>query len=272
MTTRGSCQQQTISFSGRGVTSRQDISVEITRSEPGSGIVFEISHDGTFVPIPAHADFVVHTLRNVALGAGNARLCIVEHFLAAASLFGLTDLLVKVDGPEMPLGDGSAAFWIDLFASAGWRQCTIAPCIKLTEPIVVSNQDKVVLAIPDDRFSVSYHMDWDHPAIGKIWQVWDTTMDISELSHARTFGTISEHKLLGLENEVVSLTTSGFSQPLRFPDEPVRHKLLDLVGDLTLSGVNPMAFAAKFVSIKAGHELDVGLARRLSQAVRSSKL
>lgn len=70
--------------------------------------------------------------------------------------------------------------------------------------------------------------------------------------------------MLGLENDVVSLTADGFTQPLRFEDEPVRHKLLDLVGDLALSGVNPLKFKAKFISIKGGHELDVEMAKRLA--------
>lgn len=122
------------------------------------------------------------------------------------------------------------------------------------------------MAVPADSFSVSYHMDWDHPLIGKRWQAWDASLDPCEIASARTFGSLSEHEMLGLAGEVVSLTANGFTQPLRFPDEPVRHKLLDLVGDLRLTGVNPMAFKASFISIKGGHQLDVELARRLVQA------
>jgi len=256
-----------ISFSGRGVTSRQNVTVEIEPADQGSGITFELRADGKQVLVPARAEFVVNTLRNVVLGASGVRLCIVEHFLAAATLWGLDDLNVRVDGMEMPLGDGSALFWIELFKQAGWERRTVEPSLELMEPIIVKKGDRMLMALPDERFPLSYHMDWDHPLIGKRWQRWDPKVDALEIASARTFGSLKEHQLLGLTDEVVTLTETGFTQPLRFDDEPVRHKLLDLIGDLRLSGVNPMAFKASFVSIKAGHELDVELARRLAQIV-----
>ncbi|HEY9868683.1 MAG TPA: UDP-3-O-acyl-N-acetylglucosamine deacetylase [Candidatus Obscuribacterales bacterium] len=256
-----------VSFAGRGVTSRQTVSVEVEQAEPGRGIVFAVRQGGAAVEIPARWDFVVNTLRNVVLGAQGIRLCIVEHFLAAASLWGLDDLLVRVDGLEMPLGDGSALFWIELFKAAGWERKTVEAHLELKEPVTVQKGERLLMAVPDDRFSMSYHMDWDHPMVGKRWQRWDAGMDPVEIAAARTFGPLKEHQLLGLTDEVVSLTETGFTQELRFQDEPVRHKLLDLLGDLRLSGVNPMRFKARFLSIKAGHELDVEFARRLAQAI-----
>lgn len=261
------CLSSSVSFSGRGVTSKQTVTVEIEPADQGSGITFELRAEATVVKVPARAKFVVNTLRNVVLGADGARLCIVEHFLAAASLWGLDDLIVRVDGPEMPLGDGSALFWIDLFKKAGWERRLVEPHVVVAEAIAVKKGDRMLMALPDERFSMSYHIDWDHPLIGKRWQRWDANEDPLEIARARTFGSLKEHQLLGLTDEVVTLTETGFSQPLRFEDEPVRHKLLDLIGDLRLSGVNPMAFKASFVSIKAGHELDVELARRLAEIV-----
>jgi len=260
-------EQSVISFSGRGLTSRQDVRVEVRRSAPGEGIIFEVARDGRVVELPAKAQFVVNTLRNVVLGREGVRLCIVEHFLSAASLWGLSDLRVKVEGLEMPLGDGSAKFWIDLFENAAWARATVPPSIELEQPIILSRGDRTLLALPDEKFSASYHMDWNHPLIGKRWQTWDTGMDVQEIANARTFGWLKEHQLLGLEKDVVSLTPDGFTEPLRYEDEPVRHKILDLIGDLALSGVNPMAFKARFISIKAGHELDVEMAKQLAQAI-----
>jgi len=266
MTDKARCSAP-ISFTGRGVTSRQNVTVEVEPASPGSGITFVLRANGGTVDVPARAEFVVNTLRNVVLGADGARLCIVEHFLAAACLWGLDDLTVRVDGMEMPLGDGSALFWIELFKKAGLERRTVEPSVELREPIILKKGDRTLMALPDEQFSVSYHMDWDHPQIGKRWQRWHVKIDPLEIASARTFGSLKEHQLLGLTDEVVTLTEDGFTQPLRFDDEPVRHKLLDLVGDLRLSGINPMAFKASFVSIKAGHELDVELARRLSQIV-----
>ncbi len=256
-------------FRGRGITSGRTIEVQIERKPAGHGIVFQLfgAETGEELAIPATAQFVVNTMRNVVIGQGPVRLCIVEHFLAAAGLFGLDDLLVTVDGPEMPLGDGSAAFWIDLFKESLWEARPQTSFANLPETLVIKRGDRVLMAIPDDSFSMSYLMDWNHPLIGRRWQTWSAEMDWQEISRARTFGLLKEHEMLGIANQVVSLTADGFSQPLHWPDEPVRHKLLDLFGDLMLAGVNPRAWKARFISIKAGHELDVEMARKLSRLV-----
>ncbi len=259
----------------RGLTSKSPVKVSVFQAAPGSGITFEIpsktganTGEDPFVRIPAHADYVVNTLRNVVLGEGQARLCIVEHFLAAASLWGATDLLVRVEGPEMPIGDGSAKIWIDQFALAGIPKVEITPQYELPEAFFVAKGDREILAVPADRFSISYMMDWDHPRIGKRWATWQLGQNIAEIGRARTFGSLKEHEMLGLQNDVVSLTEEGFSMPLHFDDEPVHHKLLDLLGDLALVGVNPLSLKIRFFSIKGGHELDVELAKKLRQVLQ----
>ena len=167
----------------------------------------------------------------------------------------------------MPLGDGSGQIWTDLFESGGIKPRKTASTFELNEPIILTKQDRTLMAIPDRSFSVSYLMDWDHPLIGKRWQSWDPLKEITEIASARTFGWLKDHQMLGLQDDVVSLTEDGFTQPLRFEDEPVRHKLFDLVGDLALAGINPLSFKAKFISIKGGHELDVEMAKRLAALV-----
>jgi UDP-3-O-[3-hydroxymyristoyl] N-acetylglucosamine deacetylase len=254
-------------FTGRGITSRREITVqvEVEQREPGHGIVFRIPKPDSsdYVQFPATAKYVVNTLRNVTLGHDGVRLCIVEHFLGAAVLFGLDDILVTIDGPEFPLGDGSARFWLESFRSAGWQPKATASTRQLAAPITCRKGDRSLLAVPDESFSVTYLMDWNHKAIGRCWQTWAPSMPIEDIADARTFGSMQEHQLLGIADEVVSLTADGFSQPLRWPDEPVRHKVLDLVGDLALAGVNPLSWKARFISIKGGHEMDVDLAKQL---------
>jgi UDP-3-O-[3-hydroxymyristoyl] N-acetylglucosamine deacetylase len=261
---------KTIQYSGKGTTSGKNIKVVMERKSKGHGIIFEVTtHSGTAL-IPATAGNVANTLRNVVLGKESIRLCIVEHLLAALALCGISDVHIKVDGPELPLEDGSAKFWVDSLTQAGWKNNPPNATIELEEPIVISpkaaNQSgKLLMAMPDDSFSVSYLMDWDHPLIGKRWQSWTSIQDIHEIADARTFGWMSDHQTLGIAEDSLSLTADGFTKPLRFEDEPVRHKLLDLIGDLTLSGVNPMSFKARFISIKGGHELDVQMAAALSK-------
>jgi UDP-3-O-acyl-N-acetylglucosamine deacetylase len=258
-------QQSKATYTGRGITSRKEIKVEVERRDPGHGIVFRVPKlDGSaVVEIPARTEYVVNTLRNVTLGRDGARLCIVEHFLGAAALFGLNDLLVSVDGLEFPLGDGSGRFWMETFKNAGWQPSLTAATKELKAPITCQKGDRSLLAIPDTNFSVTYLMDWNHPAIGRCWQTWSPDKALEDIADARTFGSMQEHQLLGIADEVVSLTADGFSQPLRWPDEPVRHKLLDLIGDLFLTGINPLAWKARFISIKGGHEMDVDLAKQL---------
>lgn len=262
-----------IVYEGKGITSRQNVRVTISKKEAGHGIVFCIPDkkaDKTYIEIPALAASVVNTLRNVTLGIGSNRLCLVEHILCAVALWGLDDLLIKVEGPEIPLGDGSAMFWLDLLESSGWSKVQPACDQELKEPIIVKKGDRLLMAIPDDSFSVNYMMDWDHPQIGKCWQTWKSEENPRGIGDARTFGSEKEHAMLGISDEVVSMTPNGFSKELRFADEPVRHKLLDLIGDLVLAGINPLRWKARFISIKGGHEMDVEMAKRLSATLKLS--
>ena len=90
---------------------------------------------------------------------------------------------------------------------------------------------------------------------------------MEDVAIARSFGSLKEHQLLGLDEDVVSMTETGFTKDLHWDDEPVRHKLLDLVGDLALLGFNPLKMKAKFISCKGGHELDVDLVKKLLPAI-----
>lgn len=261
-----------VEYKGRGATSKKEIKVVIENGQPGAGINFSVldaraEANGAYVAIPAKAASVVNTLRNVVLGKDAVRLCIVEHVLCAVAIWGLEDVLITVDGPELPLGDGSADFFIELFKSAGVERRVPAADIEITETVTVGSGDRMIIAVPDSKFSLTYLMDWDHPKIGRRWQTFDASKAPEEIATARTFASLKEHQMLGLADDSVSLTEDGFTKPLHFDDEPVRHKLLDLLGDLTLIGVNPMRVKAKFISIKGGHELDVQLARKLAPLV-----
>jgi UDP-3-O-[3-hydroxymyristoyl] N-acetylglucosamine deacetylase len=257
------------SFTGFGTTSRRQIEVAVYNGRQGSGVNFLIAQPDSHgkvtqkAIVPAHVDFVVNTLRNVVLGKDGVRICFVEHILAAAALWGADDLVIEVNGPEIPLGDGSAGFWIKLFEQSGLKRKTPKPVFSLGAPHVVSKGDRQIIALPSERFSITYLIDWQHPMIGKRWCSWNAEEPVDLIADARTFSSQNEQQILGLDDDFVSLTEDGFSKPLRFEDEPVRHKLLDIFGDLTLCGVNPLAIKAQFISIKGGHELDIQMARSL---------
>ena len=249
----------------KGLTSKKQIKTIVQEAKVGSGITFAISKESAEpVILRAVAKNVVNTLRNVTLGDGaGTRLCIIEHLLAAVSLWGLEDLVVEINGPELPLGDGSADIWIQALKEAKIAPKAVKADVALLAPHTVTKGDRSLIAIPDEKFSVTYLMDWNHPMIGKKWQSWSPDGSLEELSICRTFGSMKEHQMLGLEDDVVSMTEDGFSKELHFTDEPVRHKLLDLIGDLALIGFNPLRLKARFISIKAGHEMDVELVRGL---------
>lgn len=253
------------SYSGIGITSKKDIAVNVYEGTPGSGIVFVLPDGEERLQIPATAGNVVNTLRNVTIGQGKIRLCLVEHILCAFALCGIDDAFIEVNGPEVPLGNGSGDLWFDMLVNAGLRKDLPPATIELKEPIVINRKDRSLMAVPDDKFSATYLMDWNHPKIGRVWRTWTPEMGAEEIINARTFGSLAEHKMLGLDKEMVSLTEDGFTMDLRFPDEPVRHKLLDLIGDLILCGVNPLKIKAKFISVKGGHEMDVEMAKQLAQ-------
>ena len=118
----------------------------------------------------------------------------------------------------------------------------------------------------DVNFTATYQMDWNHPKIGKQSYTWALDKEaIEEVANARTFSTEAENQMLGLSGWIVGITETDFTMPLRFPDEPSRHKVLDLIGDLYLSGINPLNFQMQVISNQGGHYLNSVLARELSK-------
>ncbi len=256
------------SLQAMGLTSKKQIRTSVYEAQAGAGIVFFVKNSqDQFTEIPAVAESVVNTLRNVTLGKGNTRICIVEHLLAALTLYGLEDVLIEIDGPELPLGDGSADMWLKALKKAQIEPRSIPADRELSSPCMVARTDRSLIAVPDQAFTITYLMDWPHPAIGKKWYTWSPSMGIEAVGIARTFAPLREHQLLGLQDDVVSLTDTGFTKPLHFEDEPVRHKVLDVIGDLTLLGFNPFRLKARIISCKGGHEMDVDLVRRLTSAL-----
>jgi len=268
-------EQLLFSHCGRGLASRSPVKVDVYVAPKGAGIRFSLPdakgvHNLDRIEFPASADYVVNTLRNTVLGQGRARLCIVEHFLAAAALWGADDMLVCVDGPEMPFGDGSARPWMELFEKSLLERKVPEPSVVLAHPVVVRDGDRKIMAIPAEKLTLTYLIDWDHPLIGRRWKTWYGDDPYQDIAFARTFGSLKEHELLGVEDDVVSLTTEGFTKSLLYEDEPVRHKLLDLLGDLALIGSNPLRLKAHVISLKGGHALDVALVKTLRPALKLS--
>ncbi|NER81393.1 MAG: UDP-3-O-acyl-N-acetylglucosamine deacetylase [Leptolyngbya sp. SIO1D8] len=224
--------------------------------------------------IPAQVQSVRQTQLSTELAADDAAVRTVEHLLAALMALGIDNARIEVDGPELPLLDGSAQLWVAALQSAGQMpQSATRSAVRVEEPLWVRDGEAFVVAMPATEPRFTYGIDFDLPAIGNQWHSWSPSESAFEvdIAPARTFGLAHQIEYLRsqglikggtLENALVCDLDGWINPPLRFENEPVRHKLLDLVGDLSLLGNLPIAHV---IAYKASHALHVQLAKALSQ-------
>jgi UDP-3-O-[3-hydroxymyristoyl] N-acetylglucosamine deacetylase len=197
----------------------------------------------------------------------------VEHLLAALFVCGIDNARIELDGPEVPLLDGSAQPWVEAIAAVGTHvQPAEQGIAYLSEPIWIYQEDQFVAAVPAPALRFTYGIDFDLKPIGNQWHSWALAEAdfATTIAPARTFGLAHQIDQLqaaglikggSLDNALVCDQESWINPPLRFSNEPVRHKLLDLVGDLSLVGTLPIAH---YLAYKASHHLHTQLAKRLS--------
>jgi UDP-3-O-[3-hydroxymyristoyl] N-acetylglucosamine deacetylase len=260
---------------GIGLHSGVTTVVKIMPTDPGRGRYF-VRVDLPDAPeIPAHIDNVSQTTLSTELSANGASVRTVEHLLAALSALGIEDARLEIDGAELPLLDGSARVWVDELTRSLTEPFTVdlATSGVLTTPVWIGHEDLFVAAIPSPVLQFTYGIDFDVAPIGNQWHSWQPGKDdfITEIAPARTFGLAHQIDRLRsaglikggtLENALVCDDRQWLNPPLRFPNEPSRHKLLDLIGDLSLLGKFPQAH---FLAYKASHQLHVQLATRLHE-------
>jgi len=271
--------QSVVTVSGIGLITGLDVQVTVELAEPSHGIVFYLEDGST---IPARFASAVHLDRGVTLaGPTGKTLSIVEHFMGATQFAGLNDLKVTVEGgPELPILDGSGAGWVDVFRAQGWMQ-PVTSEVELTQAVFYRHSDTCcVYAVPDTHFKLTYAMNFDHPDLNSQWARWDSRLDsMDQVVGAGTFGFLNELPVLqasgmargaSLENCLGLTDDGGYTRPLRYEQEPLHHKMLDLVGDLSLSGRNPLTLKAHVIAVNAGHSSHVPFGKKLFQAIPSS--
>ena len=253
-----------------GVASR----VELHPAEADSGIVFHsMQQNGEYTAIPANIDSVKYGDCRTVLAAENSEIGTTEHLLAAISALGIDNCIIKVWGSELPIFDGSASDWLFLLRCAGKVQLNQAKCyIQVLRTITVENKQAWCQLEPDPVFSLSYQLDYPHPKIGKQEFACELTSEFFEqnLARARTFGFIKDLDMLkqrklaigaGLENTVVFGSERVVNHGgLIWQDEPVRHKIVDAIGDLRLVGAT---LRGRFTGFKSGHALNHRLVKKL---------
>lgn len=264
-----------VQTTGVGLHTGARVTLTLRPAPPNTGIMFhriDLPEPKSFVIAP---ELVVDTRLCSALEAHGARVATVEHLMSALAGLGIDNLHIDIDGPEVPILDGSAAPFVYLLQSAGIELLnTPKRFIRILQPIRVEEGDKWAEFKPYEGFSLAFRIDFDHPLFRNTSR--EITLDFSrqsyvqEVSRARTFGFVKDVEYLRshglalggtLDNAIVLdeyrvLNNDG----LRYADEFVKHKVLDAVGDLYLTG-HPILGA--FTAYKSGHGLNNKLLRTL---------
>jgi UDP-3-O-[3-hydroxymyristoyl] N-acetylglucosamine deacetylase len=261
---------QKVSCTGVGLHSGEPVRLTLLPAPAGTGIVIVRVDASRCVEIPARASSVASTRLATSLSAGGASVATVEHLLAALYALGIDNLRAVVEGSEIPVMDGSSASFVYLLHSAGVRvQEQRRSALRIRRPIEVRDGERWIRIEPSRELRISYAIDFDHPAVGRQELELSGASPVRferEIAPARTFGFLREVRALwaagfarggNLENTIV-LDDERVINPegLRFPDELVRHKVLDLYGDLALLGM-PLRGHVKVE--RGGHSVHLAL-------------
>jgi len=264
---------QEVYFSGKALQSGEDVKVTCKPSPPDSGIVLCRADLDPGISLRIGDVLTSDSSgRRSTLSLGDATIQTVEHFLAALWGLEIDNVLVEVHGVEFPGMDGSALGFMEELKKAGIKeQSGRKKRIKILEELTIGNEDAAISVVPYDGFCVSYLIDYDCTSIKR--EEFCIDLDIQsfekEIAPARTFCLESEAMALleaGLgkgatyENTLVMGEDGPIGTALRFSNEPVRHKILDLVGDLYLLGV---PVTGKIIAKKSGHRLNAEMVKKL---------
>lgn len=259
-------------LSGAGLMFAAPVELTIKPSDK-KGIRFFIE-DGV---VEAKAQNVVSTehcviLADIEKGAKH-KIALVEHFMAACAILEIDslDVYFESQGFEMPIFDGSARVWVDEFKRHGLVGEPEAGK-KLNEVVTFNEGHSSIILMPDENpTTITYAVNFNHPDLNNRWVKLSDNLD--EIIEARTFGYLKDlerfqaagySKGVTIEN-TVGLTDDGYTTELRNQYEPIKHKILDIIGDLYLTGYNPLKLNAKIIAIEAGHKYHVELAKKLKQ-------
>ena len=261
-----------ITASGTALHAGTAVTMTLAPAPPGQGVVF-IRADLAATQIPARYDLVGETRLGTVLEKDGVRVGVVEHLMAAVAGAGVDDLTVTLDGPEPPILDGDALSYLILIQKAGLKSQDVPrQAIKVLKPVSVSQKDASASLSPAAGTFYEFEIEFSAAAIGR--QIF--TFDFSPASFAqaiapaRTFGFVKDleglHALnlakgANLENTLALDETGVVNQGLmRFPDEFVRHKILDAIGDMALAGA---PLLARFHGVRSGHATNNALLRAL---------
>ena len=264
--------EQTVSTKGIGLHSGVTVKLRLVPAPPDTGIVFKrVDLEG--FPIEAKGQNVARVSYATSLMKKGVLISTVEHLLSAFAALKVDNAFVEIDNLELPIMDGSSLPFVELIGQAGLRrQRTHRTFARILKPVEVAEGGKRIRIVPANNFQITYKIAFKHPLIGEQALSFEEDAERyrKEIAPARTFGFIDEVEMLrksglvrggSLENAIV-LTSDGVMNPegLRFPDEFCRHKILDLIGDLSLLGY---PLIGHVIADRAGHAMHFALVDRL---------
>lgn len=298
-----------VSLSGIGLHTGTSCTMTFTPAPENSGIKFVRTDLGGRPEIPANADFVVDISRGTTLGLGSAKVYTVEHVLAAIVGLQIDNITIELDGIEPPIGDGSANPYVEILTAAGFvSQDAPKDYLLIDQTVMYHNEEEQVdiVALPLDSYRMTVMVDYQNPVLGSQHTgLFDLEKEfVTEFAPARTFSFLSEVEMLAdkglikggnIDNAVVivdheiddaglkrlkdklglqkdlTMNHEGFlnNNKLRFKNEPVRHKLLDLMGDLALIGT---PIKAQILAARPGHKANVEFAKKIRSLYQQKKL
>lgn len=257
-----------VAIEGVGLHSGIYTHLELRPAAPETGLVF-VRSDLKGLRIPALQAATTALDYATTVGKDDVAIGTVEHLLSAIVASGITDLEMIINGPEIPIIDGSALPFVHLIEAAGSEELdSEIGILRITRPIEVADRDKTIRIEPASHLSIRYKIDFNHPAIGKQSFSFDLLKDnfTKKIAGARTFGFLRDVEKLraaglargGSMDNCIVLNDQGIENqtPLRYRDEFVRHKVLDLIGDLALLG---RPIAGQITASRAGHALHARL-------------
>ena len=260
---------------GVGLHSGKKVILELLPAPADSGINFIRSDLEPNVEIPAIFEHVGDTTLSTTLYKEGSRIATIEHLLSAIAGLGVDNCIIKVNGPEIPIMDGSAGPFVFLIQSAGiTQQDKIKKFIKVKKEVRVERGDSFAAIKPFDGFKVSFTIEFDDPTINKYASTssidFSSTSFVKEVCRARTFGSTKDLDYLQSQDlalgasvaNAIAIGEDGIvnEEGLRFDDEFVKHKMLDAIGDLYLLGHN---LIGQFTGYKSGHSLNNELLRKI---------
>ena len=264
-----------IRIKGKSLMKNRECEVLIKPSDSGRIRIFSKGADHSFdanidnLYSTDHCVTLCSKDKRTLLGDYKYKLMLCEHFNAACAITGVNSIDVFLSETEMPIFDGSAKVWVDLFNKAGINGKN-NDFYTVSEPVYYLNGKTSLIVVPDKELRVTYSVNYDHPDLKGKWYTMDNK-NLQEIIEARTFGfykDLAKFQALGFAKGVtvdntVGLKDDGYTTELRSDLEPVKHKILDLLGDFNLTGISPFNMRVQIIVKEAGHAVHCKVAQML---------